>query len=387
MLKHIHYNPCAICRAAAAPQLRPASVYLPPKPQNSTLPQRRQPPKTSPPKLAKNTTRHPAVNTHIAQHLFRECDAAQDFVSDDGLTTLQLRERDFLRYLSLAGSPHGAPQQQAAGPFQPNASLWKRYVGGEALTLADYDRIADAAMQSVPIQSSKHHEEAVPSTPAPGIILVDTTSSPKQQQFLTCLAAFDSLMNQAGISYFICCGTALGITRESRFIPHDNDIDVGIIFEPTTTATAKPCTADSDAIVRLLGYLENSSFLCFDCLGELEKGLEVRLRHNDTGVLLDINLYYNDTDPNGVPFVWCATHYADSTSRKHGMYRYRHAPFVSKLKRITISSSGSDPLVHATPYLPPIEYLEEYFGADWRVPKAYTYEEGLRGEYKNIIAE
>ena len=32
-------------------------------------------------------------------------------------------------------------------------------------------------------------------------------------------------------------------------------------------------------------------------------------------------------------------------------------------------------------------YLEEYFGPDWRVPRKFGYDEGLAGEYKNIIPE
>lgn len=357
-------------------------------------------------------------------------------VSDEGLTSLQLRERDYQTYLDLFVNntkDKSTISSQAGGgsssgkPFYPDASLWRRFTeGSNTLTLEEYDALAQGMVDSIPTTyggstSTSSPSHTISNTTAANslssssgkikqqkkagegevvdVITIDV-SIPKQQQFFACLSDFDTLMKEAGVSYFLCCGTALGMIRESRFIPHDNDIDVGIMFsEGTTSSTPKPCEITQEGILILLGHLHTSTFVCIDCIGEVDKGLEIRLQHQDTGVLLDINLYYSshhssseEESSSSSPFVWCATHYAESASRRHGMYRYKHTPFLNELTTISIGASSDNNGSKKTSttisaYLPPTSYLEEYFGSDWTVPKKYSYEEGLKGEYKNIIQE
>lgn len=330
-------------------------------------------------------------------------------VSDEGLTSLQLRERDYQTYLDLFVNNSSTTMSQSygvssSGKFCPDASLWRRFTeGSNTLTLEEYNTLARGMVDSIPTQQGINtptintippHATTIKSNynkvKEVDVITIDV-SVHKQQQFFTCLSDFDALMREAGVSYFLCCGTALGMIRESRFIPHDNDIDVGIMF--TDGSTPKPCEITQEGILILLGHLHTSTFVCIDCIGEVDKGLEIRLQHQDTGVLLDINLYYSSEEESGSsskgisPFVWCATHYAESTSRKHGMYRYKHTPFLDELTRVSIRSSSKTDKNTISAYLPPTLYLEEYFGSDWTVPKKFTYEEGLKGEYKNIIQE
>ncbi|XCP84203.1 LicD family protein [Roseburia hominis] len=44
-----------------------------------------------------------------------------------------------------------------------------------------------------------------------------------------CLREVEKVLNDAKISYFITYGTLLGIIREGKFIAHDNDIDISVL--------------------------------------------------------------------------------------------------------------------------------------------------------------
>lgn len=187
---------------------------------------------------------------------------------------------------------------------------------------------------------------------------------------------------------FLCCGTALGIHRDQCFIPHDDDIDLGIAVEDL----------GSDPAATVMSILNEAAvsgtFVCFDVCGELHRGLELRLLHVASGVRLDVNVYYPPIPVEddalvlqhaSHTFVWCATFYGNSAARKHGMYRYQHAPFYQLLEEVVLQQGPHHDAVSVS--IPPVSYLEEYFGADWRTPKKYTYDEGLSGEYKNILPE
>lgn len=249
----------------------------------------------------------------------------------------------------------------------------------------------------------KVEEQAEVHQPLPGtrpddgvelrVITLPRDADGKQQRFFAALRDAHILirrqLRQATYSPFVCCGTALGITRDGMFIPHDEDIDVGIALEDL----------GSDPAETVLGILSacamSGQFVCFDVCGGIERGLELRLQHIQTSVRVDVNIYYPplvsadaDREAKAGPFVWCATHYSASASRKHGMYRYRHDPFFHRMEHVLLRSESANMGYEEVRVLvPPVSYLEEYFGAGWRFPKKYTYEEGLAGEYKNIIDE
>ena len=202
----------------------------------------------------------------------------------------------------------------------------------------------------------------------------------KQPLFKTTLTDFRYAAEESNVPFFLAAGTALGAHREGKFISHDNDIDIGIFRRDLTS---------HDAFLELQSCMKRN-FLLFDVLGEFDHGLELRYRHRWTKVLLDVNLFYDDkgsvkmydsvSKTNFVvsgDYVWCATYYGDADRRKYGKYRYRHSPFKPEL----CDFSGKQY------YVPPILYLEEYFGAHWRIPERFDYEDGLKGKYKNIIVE
>ena len=202
-------------------------------------------------------------------------------------------------------------------------------------------------------------------------VAVDTT---KQERFHKALESMRDVLHEAGVKFFLCCGTALGVRREQRFIPHDDDIDLGVFYDDLVAAGSGSAAESVTTIISQ----SSDRFTCIDICGAIDKGLELRFQHADTGVLVDLNVYYSDVDSKTQEnFLWTATHYEESAKRKHGMYRYRHAPFALE----EVHFGGQEYLQ------PPVRYLEEYFGSDWKTPKKFNYREGLRGEYKNIIDE
>lgn len=212
----------------------------------------------------------------------------------------------------------------------------------------------------------------------------------RQLLFQDTLLAFQKCSATAAIPFFLMGGTALGAVREGYFIPHDDDIDVGIFYSDLEKSSRDGGTYA--ALQCLLNELTMSRFIVFDVCGTLTCGLEVRCFHMDTQVRLDVNLYYDPIMPddnslvaNSGPFTWTASYYEDAARRKHAMYRYRHVPFAEALRPVTFCLR--DPSRGERFQVPPESYFVEYFGSDWQTPRAYSYREGLDREFKNIIPE
>ncbi|RNF11510.1 hypothetical protein TraAM80_00837 [Trypanosoma rangeli] len=216
----------------------------------------------------------------------------------------------------------------------------------------------------------------------------------RQRRFQRTILDFREVANDLGLPFFVCCGTALGAHREGYFIPHDKDIDVGVFYEDLQRLGGTVEEDAQRAVVSLLSRVALSGhFVLFDICGAVEKGLELRFLHHETLVALDLNVYYTPLAEDAElvtqsgPFIWTASHYEAAASRRHGMYRYRHAPFCESLSRLPFCDPAEASQAEGF-LVPPTSYLVEYFGEDWRTPREYTYTEALRnGEYKNIVEE
>lgn len=243
----------------------------------------------------------------------------------------------------------------------------------------------------------------------------------KNQRFAHSLHRFSQfLKDECDLSvenedWFLACGTALGCQREGNFIAHDNDIDIGILYDDSIhdkilklIQKTAPVSVGIEAALwqrqqQQQQQHENSTpFVCFETLGKLFfGGFELRLMDVSTGVMIDVNIYYTSQRntktgefllaPSSKQqnenleknyYMWFGSFYEDSAKRKHGMYRYHFSsPIAFEMKEFPAGSGMS--------YVCPTEkYLNEYFGNDWSVPKIYSYEEGVKNKhYKNIIEE
>lgn len=57
----------------------------------------------------------------------------------------------------------------------------------------------------------------------------------KEKQFIATLDQVKQILEQQHLCYFLDTGTLLGAIRDKRFIPWDNDIDIGVITEKELT--------------------------------------------------------------------------------------------------------------------------------------------------------
>lgn len=161
------------------------------------------------------------------------------------------------------------------------------------------------------------------------------------------LLDFDDLSRQLGLRYFLISGTFLGVVRDGAFIGHDHDIDLGIFEEDLPEELLAALSGSNDFEVTEVDRI---------CLRHSKNGdagyafmrspAIIRLAHR-SGISLDLFVHFRDGD-----VVW------------HGssVHRWDNAAFpLADYTFLGRSFKGA--LDHD-------RYLNENYGADWRVPKA-----------------
>ncbi len=133
---------------------------------------------------------------------------------------------------------------------------------------------------------------------------------------------------QAGLEIFLVSGTLLGYMRNGNFLPHDDDLDVGIF--------------DGFSVDTLRSVLYSTG--CFSIMAKRSPHY-MRLRHIN-GTAIDIFTHYREQDD-----YW---HAISRTS-------WHNSPFaLKKVEFLGFETYIPDP---------PEKYLEENYGKDWRIPK------------------
>jgi len=180
----------------------------------------------------------------------------------------------------------------------------------------------------------------------------------KQKKFNNALLAAKAALDAAGIPFHLHSGTALGAHREKRFIPHDEDIDLGVFEEDYNHNLASEMYKHGFEIKHLKHF------------GTIKYGKEYSFRYKN-GVPLDIFLIYTEKN-----FFWYASYFGmcNKCPRKTCRWKLRqYRPVNIKFKGIQYKTV-------------PMKTLIDMYGKDWRIPHKFSYDEGIeKGLYKGLI--
>ena len=164
-------------------------------------------------------------------------------------------------------------------------------------------------------------------------------------------------LEKNNVKSFLTDGTLLGAFRENRFIRGDSDIDLG-------------CKAAAYTFPNILGrFFKTREF------GTLHYGYECTYRDSETGIPVDIFLYYPATDG-----FWYASYYGLCDESASHMCRWK----VPKFELNTIEFMGRKYNIPTN-----IEdFLQAKYGVNWNIPKHFSYHEGLENaHYRGLILD
>lgn len=150
------------------------------------------------------------------------------------------------------------------------------------------------------------------------------------------LIELDSIFRKHNIRYWLQDGTLLGYFRDNNFIPHDNDIDIGIRWTDFTKDVMKDITTN--------GFIFNASH------GRLEESLVINFRKRD--IPIDIYFYYYDSD------------------------RFYHTAAYGYKGKLRVDFSYKDFNVKEIEFFnhkffipeDPLYFIETKYGKDWNTP-------------------
>lgn len=181
----------------------------------------------------------------------------------------------------------------------------------------------------------------------------------KQRKFKKALEAAADALDEAKIPFHLAAGTALGATRDKKFIDHDDDIDLAVFVDDYN----RSLTSKMERHGFVPKYTKNH-------LGTLKKGKEYSFVYSN-GVPLDIFLVYRDTINNKEKY-WIPSFFGICDKMESKMCKWLYRPY----RPIKISLHGREYLTI------PKKSLVDAYGRDWKVPKIFGYEEGMEGHEK-----
>lgn len=160
-----------------------------------------------------------------------------------------------------------------------------------------------------------------------------------------------SLLESLGVNYYLCDGTILGIVRDDRLIPHDNDIDVSVVGDVDVGNLKKAFISKGYKVGRELYYRDKLQQLIF---------------YSEQNVIFDICFWHE---------------YGDN-------YYYQFVPELKKGRRqCKRNFEKQDYIIFRQKTYPTHgnirEWLREHFGDDWIVPK--TSKADWRLETRDVI--
>ena len=169
-----------------------------------------------------------------------------------------------------------------------------------------------------------------------------------QKHGFSIIQVIDEIATRNNIPYFASYGTLLGFIRDRRFLPHDDDLDFGII-----SGNISP--------VRFLDiFLKSEKKITFHRALEFQgKITEITLVYKK--ITIDFFFYEKDGDQTFVTsYYWDATH--SYPSNKENSVRFIYQANVNQLMKRKINSvEVSIPVNYE-------ELLVSQYGSGWKVP-------------------
>ena len=189
----------------------------------------------------------------------------------------------------------------------------------------------------------------------------------KEILFNTALLDAKKALESIDIPFHLQQGTGLGAYREKSFIPHDDDIDLGVFYKDVNTA---------QQVKQIVRAMKKNGFELNTVLGKMKSGKELKFTHIQTDVPLDIFWVY-EGEYRGKKYAIIATYYGlcDTFPRKQCIWGYK--PY----KTVPINFLGTEYQIF------PKSSLIDMYGTDWNIPKKFGYFEGLAGAYKGLIRD
>ena len=148
------------------------------------------------------------------------------------------------------------------------------------------------------------------------------------------LAAGCNVLETVGSKYWLSAGTLLGMYRDGDHIPHDTDIDVGVLYDSNNSFMI-PTAMEMAGFNHIRTALDDNGFMQFAFM------------HPKENVIFDI-FFFHDSGEGQVLF----------NNSEHGTMT-KPASFIEDMDTL-----------RGYPVPTPVEaYLEMRYGHDWRIPK------------------
>jgi phosphorylcholine metabolism protein LicD len=190
-----------------------------------------------------------------------------------------------------------------------------------------------------------------------------TSKEKKLHRFTKCLSDMNSILNKNNQEFFLSNGTLLGQQKNNNFIEHDNNIYIGIFKDKFNIST----------IDRIK---ESKQFTFIRSYGKLEDSYKCTFVHCN-GIPINIYLYYPMQQSGSYNYYYAVSFLGICDNKPKKFCKWGHT--ISGLSVVQFMNeeykipSNTD------------EYLTEIYGLDWKIPKYFSYVDGLGIGYKNMI--
>lgn len=183
----------------------------------------------------------------------------------------------------------------------------------------------------------------------------------KQKQFAQCLHDMKDVLDSRKTRFFLCSGTFLGQHRENRFIPSDQDIDLGVFRKDYHPNIVK-------------AVVNSGNFKLKATHGTINESLEHTFQHRN-GTNIDIFVFY--------PLKKRDTYYITSVHGECDKTKEGYCMWERVIRGlVVVSFFGRSYRVPSNKE----EYLVKAYGKGWRTPRSFTYQEGVeKGLYGGLM--